>query len=109
MNDDMAPCPHCGGTRASAYLFTDAKTKAKMWAIDCPTCPGPVDTKAKAIETWNKRDQPTGATGADLLADHIWRHAKRRDETFGRLQSIEFWGRDELRAAIAAALAERGT
>ncbi len=52
--------------------------------------------------------QPADAT-ADRLADHIWRHAKRRDDsnTSGAPESIEFWGRDEMRAAIAAALAER--
>ena len=54
--DELLPCPFCGGdAKLNGYMFN-------VWTVDCSSCEVHTrvdyhcsDPKAKAIETWNKR------------------------------------------------------
>lgn len=52
---ELKPCPFCGGTDISC---ADAGRKTDVWFIQCEDCFATFphfDSKAEAIEAWNRR------------------------------------------------------
>ena len=56
MNDELKPCPFCGGTPIVSGCDDT------LWSVICKKCAASIDyneTKQEAIEEWNRRVQPT--------------------------------------------------
>ena len=56
MNDELKPCPFCGG---EAIIDGCDET---LWIVICKECNASIgykETKEEAIEAWNKRIEPT--------------------------------------------------
>ena len=88
MNDELKPCPFCGGTPIVSGCDDT------LWSVICKKCAASIDyneTKQEAIEEWNRRVQPT-FTPDEL--DAIRRNVRDwRAETRRRIMDwVQFYG-----------------
>lgn len=68
MNDELKPCPFCGGEARTfefswhASQFGGHMFEKPYWQVICESCKaaiGDFDSKAEAIEAWNTRAERT--------------------------------------------------
>lgn len=56
MNDELKPCPFCGSVHLSVL---DYESRYRVECNFCKARTGIWDSKAEAIEEWNRRIEPT--------------------------------------------------
>ena len=77
MNDNLKPCPFCGGNPSFYQIFSNGR---KVWkvmcgkSVDCCAILNEYDTKEKAIDAWNNRSSAPDNINSqlvELVADYV--------------------------------------
>ena len=57
MNEELKPCPFCGGNKVALTTFVSefCINTYQVICCDCNCCGAPKRSEEKAIETWNRR------------------------------------------------------
>ena len=70
MNDNLKPCPFCGGNPSFYQIFSNGRNVWKVMcgkSVDCCAILNEFDTKEQAIDAWNNRKSQPENINSELL------------------------------------------